>query len=91
MMDAMPGIIKWMPTAVVLALLNVGLSDLISRYYYMTGFYSIQDDVLFFLISFLLFSISLRLYKNSINKEEHSQNNDRVSEKRIEISKEERA
>ena len=79
-----------MLTAVVLALLNVGMADLVSGYYYQIGFYSIQDDILFFLFGFLLYSIFLflRLYKNSINKEVDSQNNDRGREKRIEISKE---
>lgn len=93
MMDTMPGIIRRMLTAVVLALLDVGMADLVSGYYYKIGFYSIQDDVLFFLFSFLLFYIFLLLwlYKNSINKEADSQNNDSGGEKRVELSKEGKA
>ena len=89
-MSKISGIIKRMLTAVVLALLDVGMADLVSGYYYQIGFYSIQDDILFFLLGFLLFSIFLflRLYKNNINKEADSQNNDSGREKGIEISKE---
>ena len=87
-MSKISGIIRRMPTAVVLALLTVGMADLISGYVYLTGFFSILNDVLDFLIMFLLFSILLWLYKNSINKEVRTRNNGYGGEKKIERSKE---